>query len=336
MQLDAVARERVLKSIREAVPANVTQRAEELRRLARERLHVTLAEYLEASGLDLGDVYAGAHGWSSLREAAGLPVLGSGPHESLLRRALGRLLHVDDRERLDTWRSWLRDPRVERLAADDSREARVLRQLVVQLLESVRDAHGSFVDGARLLLEHPQVCGELLELCDVLSTRIAHVTRPLSVLPAVPLHVHARYTRREILAACGVGDGVALRPWREGVYFARALPADLLAFTLDKTEGQFSPTTRYRDYAISRSRIHWESQSVTRAESETGRRYREHVARGSHVWLFARLDTSERAFTFLGPAHYVSHEGELPMGITWQLEHALPGDLFQAFAAAVA
>jgi hypothetical protein len=133
-----------------------------------------------------------------------------------------------------------------------------------------------------------------------------------------------------------VGDGVALRPWREGVYFARALPADLLAFTLDKTEGQFSPTTRYRDYAISRSRIHWESQSVTRAESETGRRYREHVARGSHVWLFARLDTSERAFTFLGPAHYVSHEGELPMGITWQLEHALPGDLFQAFAAAVA
>jgi hypothetical protein len=120
------------------------------------------------------------------------------------------------------------------------------------------------------------------------------------------------------------------------VYFARALPADLLAFTLDKTEGQFSPTTRYRDYAISRSRIHWESQSVTRAESETGRRYREHVARGSHVWLFARLDTSERAFTFLGPAHYVSHEGELPMGITWQLEHALPGDLFQAFAAAVA
>lgn len=39
---------------------------------------------------------------------------------------------------------------------------------------------------------------------------------------------------------------------------------------------------------------------------------------------------------FLGPAHYVSHEGERPMGIAWRLEHPLPGDLFQAFAAAVA
>jgi hypothetical protein len=28
-------------------------------------------------------------------------------------------------------------------------------------------------------------------------------------------------------------------------------------FTLDKTTGQFSPTTRYRDYAISRDVIHW-------------------------------------------------------------------------------
>ncbi len=336
MQLDAVARERVLRSIREAVPTNVTQRAEELRRLASNGPTVSLGDYLAESGLELSDVYAGQHSWSSLREAAGLPVLASGPHEPLLRRALGRLLHVDDRERLDGWRAWLRAPNADLLAPDTSRESRVLRQLVVQLLESVRDAQGGFVEGARLLLSHPQVCQELRELCDVLSTRLVHVTKPLDVLPEVPLRVHARYTRREIMAACGVGDGVALRPWREGVYFARALPADLLAFTLDKTEGQFSPTTRYRDYAISRSLIHWESQSVTRADSETGRRYRDHAQRGSHIWLFARLNTNERAFTFLGPAHYVSHGGELPMGITWRLEHALPGDLFQAFAAAVA
>ena len=56
--------------------------------------------------------------------------------------------------------------------------------------------------------------------------------------------------------------------------------ADLFAFTLDKTTGQFSPTTRYRDYAISRELIHWESQSSTRADSETGRRYQQHEALG--------------------------------------------------------
>jgi hypothetical protein len=54
------------------------------------------------------------------------------------------------------------------------------------------------------------------------------------------------------------------------------------------------------------------------------------------VLLFARLNVSERAFYFLGPATYIRHEGEQPMAVTWRLRYSLPGDLFQAFAAAVA
>ena len=57
---------------------------------------------------------------------------------------------------------------------------------------------------------------------------------------------------------------------------------------------------------------------------------------GSHILLFARLNSDERGFIFLGPATYVSHVGELPMAITWRLQHRLPGDLFEIFAAAVA
>jgi hypothetical protein len=171
---------------------------------------------------------------------------------------------------------------------------------------------------------------------DALEPRIAHLQIPLSGDPDVPLQVHARYTRREILAAFGVGEGAKIAPWQSGVYWAEEARADLFAFTLDKTSGQFSPTTRYRDYAISPSLIHWESQSVTRADSETGQRYQQHVARGSRVMLFARLRTDERAFWFLGPARYVSHRSERPMAVTWRLDHSLPGDLFAVFAAAVA
>jgi hypothetical protein len=148
--------------------------------------------------------------------------------------------------------------------------------------------------------------------------------------------VHARYSRIEILAAFGVGEGARLAPWQTGVYWAKEAGADLLAFTLDKTSGQFSPTTRYRDYAISRDLIHWESQSTTRAGSETGLRYQKHRERGTSIMLFARLRSDERAFSFLGTAEYVSHQSELPMAITWRLHHRLPGDLFAAFAAAVA
>jgi hypothetical protein len=52
--------------------------------------------------------------------------------------------------------------------------------------------------------------------------------------------------------------------------------------------------------------------------------------------LFARLRADDRAFAFLGPAAYVKHESELPMAVTWRLQHRLPGDLFASFAAAVA
>lgn len=125
-------------------------------------------------------------------------------------------------------------------------------------------------------------------------------------------------------------------PWQTGVYWAEAAKADLLAFTLDKTSGGFSPTTRYRDYALSRDLIHWESQGATRSDSKTGLRYQHHVRDGSAIMLFARLHADDRAFWFLGPATYVKHESQQPMAITWRLAHALPADLYTAFAAAVA
>ena len=52
--------------------------------------------------------------------------------------------------------------------------------------------------------------------------------------------------------------------------------------------------------------------------------------------LFARLRADERAFWFLGPATYVSHQSERPMAVKWRLKHALSGDLYASFAAAVA
>jgi hypothetical protein len=216
-------------------------------------------------------------------------------------------------------------------------ERRLMRMLVGSLIPAKKISRDtSLREGAALVWAHPQVRAELLDLLDALAARIEHVALPLTTHPDVPLAVHARYTRIEILAAFNVGEGTRVSPWQTGVYWAAESRADLFAFTLDKTTGQFSPTTRYRDYAISPELIHWESQSVTRAESETGRRYQQHAADGSSVMLFARRRSDERAFYCLGPAVYIKHESELPMAITWRLQHALPGDLFAAFAAAVA
>jgi superfamily II DNA or RNA helicase/HKD family nuclease len=336
LELDSVASEIVLRSIREAIPSQWPAKVEELRSLRRERPSVGLTEFLSESGLDLEDVYDGGRGWSDLLEAAGGAVQPSGPHEVALRRAVGRLLHVDDAERVEGWRAELAAaPGTAR--PHDERSRRLARMLVAQMTAQVVDKDVSVEAALDLVQQHPQVCAELTELLEVLRERIDHVQQPLTGHPGVPLHIHARYTRVEILAAMGQGGSAAKIPsWQAGVYEAQSANAELFAFTLDKTTGGFSPTTRYRDYAISPRLIHWESQSATREDSPTGLRYRFHERDGRSILLFARMNTAERAFWFLGPATYRGHTGERPMAITWELGHPLSGDLYAAFAAAVA
>ncbi len=336
MNLERRAQEIVLESIRRAVPSQWIAKAEELRRLSEEG-RGSLQAFLEDSGLALEDVYSGTRGWSDLKEAAGLPTEASGPQERTLRRACGRLLHVDDRERLSSYREILGAASPPDLEDAASRSARLVRMLVASVCDQAVTKDDSLERGVALLWQHPQIRAELVELFDLLRDRIDHRHYTLGEAHAeVPLRVHARYSRLEILAAFRPEARAKVPAWQTGVHWISEAQADLFAFTLDKASGQFSPTTRYRDYAISSDLIHWESQSITRADSDTGRRYREHSQMGTSVMLFARERADERAFWFLGPATYVRHEGERPMAITWRLQHPLPGDLYASFAAAVA
>lgn len=336
MELDRVASEIVLENVRHALPSNRKERVDALRALASGAAKVSLAAYVADTGLELEEIYANNVSWSDLCQDAGLAFLPPGPEERLLRRACGRLLHVDDRERIESYLRFLEDTDTINPASLPTRERRLLRMLVGSVVDSAVNSETTLEQGVALLRLHPQVLEELRELLGVLIERIDHVSVPLVGYPEVSLGIHARYTRVEILAAFGIGATARVAPWQSGVYWAHEARVDLFAFTLDKTSGSFSPTTRYKDYAISRYLIHWESQSVTRADSSTGQRYQHHAAGGTSIMLFARRRSDERAFYFLGPATYVKHEGELPMAITWRLHHPLPGDLFAAFAAAVA
>jgi hypothetical protein len=339
LELDPIATRTVLDHVRSSIPSRWAAKAEELRALVQSQDTVTLASFLDHTGLDLDDIYDGKdHGWSNLQEAAHRPLLNPGSLEPTLRRACGRLLHVDDLPRLEQWLAWVQQPTAPDPCKLPEYDRRLLRMLVGQMLgsSSLRGATSkewSLADGVQLLWGHPQVLAELHELFAVLRDRITHVTQPVVECPKVPLQIHARYTRLEILAAFNEGSGARVPHWQTGVYWQEGHSADLLAFTLDKDSGHFSPTTRYRDYAISPTLIHWESQSATRSDSRTGLRYQRHIEEQSQAMLFCRISQEDNAFTFLGPAQYESHAGERPMAITWRLRVPLPGDLFQAYRA---
>ena len=180
-------------------------------------------------------------------------------------------------------------------------------------------------------------CGPSWPSCsDVLDDRVDHVPPPLRHAPGRaaagprPLHAHrdpGRVRRRRRPAKVAA---VADRRLRGQAGQRR----DLLAFTLDKTSGGFSPTTRYRDYAISRDLIHWESQSTTRADSETGLPLPAPRPRRHGRSCSSPAASRRPRLLVPRPRHLRRHVGEQPMAITWELDIPLPGDLFAAFAAA--
>lgn len=128
--------------------------------------------------------------------------------------------------------------------------------------------------------------------------------------------------------------------FREGVLWCEPIATDALFVTLEKDEKDFSPQTRYRDFALSDTRFHWESQNRTSESSPTGLRYQHHASQGSQVLLFVRRYKSTdiggpQPWMLLGRAEYERHEGSKPMAITWKLEHPLPADVL-SYAQAVA
>ena len=231
MHLDVKASEIVLRSLRDAIPSRWPSRVEELRVVHEKYPDVTLSQYLEESGLDLPDVYDDKNrGWSDLCEAAGVPTAPPGQHEVPLRKALGRLLHIDDDERIATYRRLFEASTPVDVSTMSERERRLVRMLIGSLGDQVLTKERSLQDGVNLLWSHPQVCAELAQLLVELDDRVDHLHGMLDQHPDVPLQVHARYSRIEIMAAFGIGDRAKVAPWQTGVYEARGANAELLAF----------------------------------------------------------------------------------------------------------
>lgn len=292
---------------------------------------VTLAVFIDAEGLELSDILR-SHSWTEARRAAGLPTRAGGAHETALLRRIKSVAHVDDRERYDAYRALLADnsPAFDAL---DPRSQRYASMLLFSLWPSMPFA--SIAEAAEALANEPAVRDELVQVLEIAFSRVKHIARPLkNGLALTPLRSHAHYNREELMA--GLGEASLTRKpgdMREGVLYARALNTDAFLITLTKDASSFSPSTMYRDYALSPTQFHWESQSTTRAESPTGTRYINHRENGSHILLFVR-NSGANAFgkgapyLLLGTANYLSHRSEQPIEFVWQLDRPMPEDSF--------
>jgi hypothetical protein len=191
----------------------------------------------------------------------------------------------------------------------------------------------SYDEGLAALRGERATRAEMRSVIDISFQAARHVTVPmLGQLADIPLRLHARYQREEILAALDFPRKP--NSFREGVYYSAEHNVDAFFITLKKSEADYSPTTMYADYPISPELFHWESQSTTSVQSPTGQRY---INGTSTVLLFARPEQKDdfgtSPYLFLGPAKYVSHTGDRPIAITWKLRTPMPTDFFNLTSA---
>lgn len=327
--LDQQSQALVLDNIKQQVSRRWPQIVAELRSYGEH----DLPSFVEESGVELADIIRGDKSWTRLRREAGLPTRDGSMMEAQMLKRVRAVAHVDDPDRASVYRDLLADS-VSAYSDLTAPEQAFARMLLFSLWPNGGfDSYDEMLDQLRL---ESATRDELRPVIDMSFDNARHLTKPLDgKLVGFPLRVHARYQREEVLAALDYAHLKRLpSSFREGVMFSETWNADAFFVTLRKSETEFSPTTMYRDYAISPELFHWESQSTTSVNSPTGQRYLNHASRGSQVLIFTREEKENEfgtaPYLFLGPARYVSHSGDRPIAITWKLDQPMPPEVFSA------
>ena len=251
------------------------------------------------------------------------------PVEEVLTKAFPKLAVIDSRR----WIRFLLDilPRLvdidfERLSAI---ERRMMQMFYITVWGKAITEWNSdeMLENLYSLADSPVMLHELLELLNYQYERIDFIDRPVEIGFDSPLDLYCTYSRDQLMVAM---DFLNPSTVREGVKWLPEKKADIFFVTLNKSDKDYSPTTMYQDYSINEYLFHWQSQSTTAEHSATGQRYIHHKQQGSRVLLFVReykkdaITGGAAAYTFLGTASYVKHEGEKPMNITWRLDNPIP------------
>ena len=291
-------------------------------------LELTLANFLDYYHLDPRAIYKFS---SFSRICARADVIDDfvEPLEETLTKAFARFAVIDSRR----WISFLLDilPRLDNVNFNTMTdvEKRMMQMFYITVWGKAAGAWDDeeVLDNLYALSDSTVLLNELINLLQYRFNQIDFIDEPVDLGFGCPLDLHCTYTRDQLLVAM---DFMKPATVREGVKWLPEKQLDVFFVTLNKADKDYSPTTMYNDYSINESLFHWQSQSTTADNSPTGQRYIHHAERGSKVLLFVREFRSDRvtggaeAYTYLGTASYVKHEGSRPMNITWHLDSPIP------------
>ncbi len=287
-------------------------------------LKLNLQNFLDYYHLDIRNIYA-RHNFSRLCVLANVKKDFHEDLEETLTKAFGRFSIMDSRRLIN----FTVDILTSNKAIFTQEEQRMLQMFQFTVWQKPYEECGfsSLMDGVNKVKSCPVLCSELIEILRYNYNKIDFIDKSVDVGFDCPLDLHCTYTRDQILVAM---DFLKPSTVREGVKYLSDKKADVFFVTLNKSDKDYSPTTMYNDYSISDILFHWQSQSTTADTSATGKRYIGHKVQESKILLFVREFKNDKilgtagAYTYLGTADYVSHEGSKPMNVVWKLHKPIP------------
>ncbi len=335
IQLERVARERVLTKIR-SVLSDLNRFIPETIRTWQGEVNrpLSFGSFIEVTGLSPLQVL-GRRSWSEWRAMAEHRSPPTDPNLEQARKALPRIALRSDTSLLSAVETLARENGVEEaMARYDTAQQTALHYLLWGRKAGLVGVK-TLIDSLQKWRSNASVAGDAAEIAVWRRSQQSVPLQPLSELPfECSLLLHGAYGAAEIKAALGLASLTKPGATGVGVIHAKHLRAYVHLITFQKDENDFSPTTRYRDYPISRTLLHWESQSNTTQDSITGQNYIHFRERGYTILFFARLtkriEGETAPFVFLGPAQSLrDYRGDRPIAMTWELAHLMPAELFE-------
>jgi superfamily II DNA or RNA helicase/HKD family nuclease len=335
IQLDKVSRQYVLENIRTNLRNLATQVPERLRTFTAETSQeLTFGNFVRYHDYEPERLLV-AESWTGWKARAQIVPVPIDPDHARLKNALVRAAFVSGPRELARLRQVIgllsqRNVTAALVAAGEHANAihyRLWADTGANL--GVTSLEESF----QRLSHNPSMLNDLDEILAWAET-VTPVSGMVPELPfACPLELHARYASKDILAAFGAATLASAGQRGVGVLHFAKVRVYVLLVTFQKTEKEFSPSTMYADYPISRELLHWESQANTAQQHNDGQNLIHHRSRGYNILVFAR-DQKKRnnctvPFTCLGPAERVSYEGERPIKMVWRLLYPMPVDMFE-------
>lgn len=335
IQLDRISRRHVLENIRENLRNLRVQIPERLQTFESETgQQLTFGNFISHHDYEPERLLV-KETWSGWKAKAHLSEKPSDPDLNRLKKALIRIAQINGPREIARLRRI-----INHLQGNDIAQAlSIAGDSVISIHYRIwADKAGnldmfSLEDSFTKLSKNPTILADMDEILAWAANTSKIEGKSLNLPFENCLELHARYTSRDINAALGLADLESTGPTGIGILHAKNSKTYALLITFQKTQREFSPTTMYADYPISRHRIHWESQSTNTQKGQTGQNLIHHKNEGYTVLFFVRDQKKNLGvtlpFTFLGPGEMISYEGERPIKMVWELQHPMPVEMFE-------